>query len=250
MRTRLIILVGLCLVVWPTGTDLGANRQAWVLVWNDEFSGRRLDTHKWTVANSSQPNYDGGINIYTPYDVAVANGDLVILSRKLPAGSKATYSSGRVTTRNSFSFLYGRVEIRARLPGTQGIWPAMWMLRRDGVWPPEIDIIELLGHDPHRVFMNNHWGTRDNQFQDQDSYRGPDFCIGFHVFTFEWEPGSVRWLVDGVQRKAMTTHVPDKPMYLILNTSVGGDWPGPPDKHTVLPQYFLVDYVRIYQHPK
>jgi beta-glucanase (GH16 family) len=249
MRSWLIILAGIGLLLWLPGGNRSARRQPWVLVWNDEFSGRRLDLKKWTVANASQPNYDGGINIYTPYDVDVANGDLVILSRKLK-GSKATYSSGRVTTRNSFSFLYGRVEIRARLPGSQGLWPAIWMLRRDGVWPPEIDIMEMLGNEPRRIYMTNHWGTRRHQQQDQDSYKGADFSAGFHLFTLEWEPGSVRWLVDGVQRKLMTEHVPDKPMYLILNTSVGGDWPGPPGQHTALPQMFYVDYVRIYQHPK
>jgi beta-glucanase (GH16 family) len=227
-----------------------AKHASWDLVWQDEFEGRRLDLKKWTVGNNSEPNYDGGINIYASQDVDVASGDLVIRSRRLTSSGKVAYSSGRVSTRNSYSFLYGRIEIRARLPATKGIWPAIWMLRRDGVWPPEIDLTEMLGDNPRKVYVTNHWRTHHGLRQDQDSFSGPDFSAGFHLFALEWEPGLVRWLIDGVERKVMTEHVPDRAMYLIINTSVGGDWPGAPDKRTVLPQEFYVDYVRIYQHPK
>ena len=243
----IILVLWVSLLGWSSGRTAPVKHPPpWALIWNDEFEGRRLDLRKWAVGNASQPNFDGGINIYSPQDVDVENGDLVIRSRQL-AGGKAAYSSGRVSTRESFSFLYGRVEIRARLPGTKGLWPAIWMLRRDGVWPPEIDVMEMLGDNPRRVYMTNHWRTHHGLRQDQDSFTGPDFSAGFHVFALEWEPGVVRWLVDGVERKAMTEHIPDRPMYLIMNTSVGGDWPGAPDRRTVLPQYFRVDYVRVYQ---
>jgi beta-glucanase (GH16 family) len=95
--------------------------------------------------------------------------------------------------------------------------------------------------------MTNHWGTRAHRRQSQTDYAGPDFTAGFHTFTLEWEPGRLTWLIDGVERKVMTDHVPDKPMYLRLNTSVGGSWPGLPDASTVLPQYFRIDSVRLYQ---
>ncbi|MDB5319997.1 MAG: glycoside hydrolase family 16 protein [Phycisphaerales bacterium] len=246
----ILVLLWVSLLAWPRGESARGKHPSWALVWNDEFEGRRLDSQKWTVGNNSEPNYDGGINIYAPQDVGVANGDLVIRSHRLATAGKAAYSSGRVSTRNSFSFLYGRVEIRARLPGTKGVWPAMWMLRRDGVWPPEIDIMEMLGDNPHKIYMTNHWRTHHGLRQDQDSFSGPDFSAGFHVFALEWEPGSIRWLIDGVERKVMTEHVSDRAMYLIINTSVGGDWPGAPDKRTVFPQQFYVDYVRVYQRSK
>jgi beta-glucanase (GH16 family) len=91
----------------PGDTRRRAKHPSWDLVWQDEFEGRRLDLKKWTVGNNSEPNYDGGINIYAPQDVDVANGDLVIRSRRLSSAGKIAYSSGRVSTRNSFSFLYG-----------------------------------------------------------------------------------------------------------------------------------------------
>jgi beta-glucanase (GH16 family) len=121
------------------------------------------------------------------------------------------------------------------------------MLPQDGSWPPEIDILELVGDDPHRVHMTLHYGSRSDRSADASDFAGPDFTAGFHTFSLEWVPGRIRWLVDGVVRKTATRHVPDKAMNLILNTSVGGKWPGPPDHTTELPQHFTVDYIRVYQ---
>lgn len=222
---------------------------AWQLVWDDEFNTGQIDTSKWVVADASQPNYDGGINTYDPANVSLQAGDLVIRSATsgtTKSGDPA-YTSGKATTKHKFSFLYGKVEIRAMLPGTKGLWPAIWMLPDDGSWPPELDIMESIGSDPHRIYMTNHWGDPQNPAQSQSDYSGPDFTAGFHTFALEWEPGRLTWLVDGVERKVMTDHVPTKPMYLRLNTSVGGSWPGPPDASTVLPQYFRIDSVRLYQ---
>jgi hypothetical protein len=222
---------------------------AWQLVWGEGFDGPRLDPAKWVVADASQPNYDGGINTYDPANVSLQSGNLVIRSAAsgtTKSGDPA-YTSGKATTKHKFSFLYGKIEIRAMLPGTKGLWPAIWMLPADGAALPELDIMESIGTDPHRVYMTDHWGAGGHRHQDQTDYAGPDFTAGFHTFTLEWEPGRLTWLVDGVERKVMTEHVPSEPMYLRLNTSVGGSWPGPPDDSTVLPQYFRIDSVRLYQ---
>ena len=140
--------------------------------------------------------------------------------------------------------------MRAKLPGTKGIWPAIWMLPQDGSWPPEIDIMELIGSNPLQVYLSHHWGSKKQDLHSQSSFTGPDFTQDYHVFSVEWEPGTIRWLIDGVERKVATQHIPSKAMYLILNTSVGGDWPGPPDNSTVFPAYMQVDYVRVYQQQK
>jgi beta-glucanase (GH16 family) len=157
------------------------------------------------------------------------------------------YSSGKVKSEGKFSFLYGRVDVRAKLPGTQGLWPAIWMLPADDTWPPEIDVMELLGNDPTRVYMTLHWGTRKKQQHYQAKFDGPDFTADYHVFSIVWDPGQIHWLVDGIERATAVKNVPDRSMFLLLNTSIGGEWPGPPDRDTVLPQYFLIDYVRVYK---
>jgi beta-glucanase (GH16 family) len=220
----------------------------WKLVWSDEFEAKGLDKGKWVVGTRADPNYDGGINYYDPGEVTTGGGTLTIRSRPTPGkNGKTLYASGRVSTKNKYAFRYGKIEIRAKLPSGRGLWPALWLLPSDGTWPPEIDIVELLGHEPNRVHMTSHWGTRKERRSSQDSYIGPNFASGYHTFAFEWEPGLLRWYVDGVKRKVLTTNVPDRAMYLIMNTSVGGDWPGPPTKSTAFPQYMQIDYVRVYQ---
>jgi beta-glucanase (GH16 family) len=221
----------------------------WQMVWSDDFNGSAVDNSLWEVADNSTPNYDGGINDYLPQNVSVTDGHLVIASGKTDDGNggPTKYDSGRVATRAAWR--YGRIEIRAKLPGTKGIWPAIWMLPKDGSWPPEIDIMELLGDEPNRVYMNHHWGPRARKQDDQSDFAGADFTADYHVFALEWERGKLQWFVDGVRRNVAMRSVPDLAMYLILNTSVGGDWPGMPDAGTVFPQQFGVDYVRVYQRP-
>jgi beta-glucanase (GH16 family) len=252
-RLKMTISVMACgvlaLLAWAA-TPMGGH---WKLVWNDEFNGRRVDLDKWTITDTAgRAMYTGELNFYNADDVASRDGKLILRTRNFPDKKKVTrpYSSGRVSTEKKFSFLYGKVEVRAKLPGTKGLWPAIWLLPADGSWPPEIDVTELLGHLPRRDFMTFHWGTRRAQQQDQSKFDGPDFTAGYHLFTVEWMPGQIRWLIDGIERKVVTSNVPDKPMFLIINTAVGGPWAGEPDKTTVMPQSFLIDYVRVYQHRK
>ena len=77
-------------------------------------------------------------------------------------------------------------------------------------------------------------------------FTGPDFTEDYHVFSLEWYPDSLRWLVDETVRFKSTQGVPHEPMYLIMNTAVGGGWPGSPDNTTIFPQYHDIDYVRFY----
>ena len=257
MMAKLSILVAVGLLVCASSSFskqvAPAVPPVYNLVWSDEFDGDAIDLKKWVIADRNITNYDGGINHYDPANVYVENGNLVI--RSLPANNPGAkhapaYGSGRATTKKRFAFLYGKVEVRAKLPGTLGLWPAIWLLPDDGSWPPEIDMMELLGNVPTRIIMSHHWGSKKQDLHDQTEFDGPDFTQDFHVFSIEWQPGLIRWLVDGVERKAVTSHVPNKAMYLILNTSVGGDWPGMPDASTIFPAYLQIDYVRIYQQPK
>src|SRR5205085_1194654 len=96
--------------------------------------------------------YPGELNSYHPDELSMTGGNLIIRSRPVPGARRGTqpYISGRVTTQNRFEFLYGTVEVRAKLPATQGLWPAIWMLPRDRSWPPEIDVMEMLGQNPKR----------------------------------------------------------------------------------------------------
>lgn len=218
----------------------------WRLVWHDEFNGRALDLSKWRP-EAAALHKNNEAQYYSPNHAYLENGHLVLKSEKRKVGRRP-YTSGLVETLNRFAFTYGRVEIRAQLPGGQGIWPAHWMMAHDNRWPPEIDIMEMLGHDTKRVYMTLHYGEDWREHRSTgESYRGPDFTQDFHVFAVEWEKDQIRWFVDGVQRHAVDHDIPFIPMRLILNTAVGGDWPGYPNKRTVFPQFHRIDYVRVYQ---
>jgi beta-glucanase (GH16 family) len=220
-------------------------RPGWILVWEDQFDGDRLDPSKWRVENAALEK-NNELQYYHPEAVRVENGMLCLKSMKKSMGGR-NYVSGLVETRGRFQQTFGRFEIRARLPSGRGIWPAHWMMNAAGRWPPEIDIMEMIGHEPDTVHMTNHYGTWPQNRMEGKSFRGPDFSKAFHTFALEWEPESLRWFVDGTLRFSTTRHVPRIPFYLILNTAGGGDWPGPPDETTVFPQEHLIDYVRVYQ---
>jgi beta-glucanase (GH16 family) len=226
---------------------------AWRLLWHDEFDGTTVDPSKWRVEDLHLIKNDE-LQYYAPDDVYVQNGVLTLRSQERTywgydsdgQWGRYDYTSGLVESAGRFFHTYGRVEVRAKLPSTQGMWPAHWMLPADGGWPPEIDIMELLGHEPNKVYMTHHWGTWPNVQSHGGSFTGPDFSQDFHCFAIEWDPGRIDWFVDDLPRFVSTTNVPDEPFYIILNTAVGGDWPGDPDESTVFPQYHDIDYVRWY----
>lgn len=237
----------------PDGRADRRSSAEWTLIWQDEFDGAELDPSKWR-AEDLHLIKNNELQYYTPDDVYLEDGMLVLRSQERSwwgydengAWRRFDYTSGLAESRNRFSTMYGRIEVRAQLPSTQGIWPAHWMLPASGHWPPEIDIMELLGHEPTRVYMTHHWGTWPNVFSDGGSFSGPDFSQGYHTFAIEWTPDRIDWYVDDVLRFTSISSIPQEPFYIILNTAVGGNWPGNPDDTTVFPQHHRIDYVRVY----
>lgn len=156
-------------------------------------------------------------------------------------------TSGLITTRDSFSQQYGYFEMRAKMPKGQGLWPAFWLLPADGGWPPEIDVVEVLGHEPRTIHQTAHWTRGGRKTERGFHIRGPDSTADFHVFGVEWTADCLRWFVDGRE----TAHMPTpaqmhQPMYMLVNLAVGGHWPGPADL-SALPAQMEVDYVRAYE---
>ncbi len=178
-------------------------------------------------------------------------------------GKSYSYTSGMITSgRNKwdttpakFAFTYGYIEVRAKVPSGQGLWPALWLLpfndEDPGKWPPEIDIMEVLGDDPTTVHMHYHYLNASGSHTDSgENYQGVNFANDYHTYAVSWEPGAIKWFIDGVERRTAFTDsafIPNEPMYFIANLAVGGDWPGAPDSSTVFPSNFLIDYVRIWQ---
>jgi beta-glucanase (GH16 family) len=256
----------------------------WVLVWSDEFDGTAGSSPRvgsWTheigngfdQANAGWGN--GELEYYTasPENSAMdGSGSLVITAQETdPATTElecwygsCEYTSARLISSQKFEMAYGRVEARMKLPYGQGLWPAFWMLGSDigeVGWPTcgEIDIMEHIGSIPDTVYGTIHGPGYSGGAGIGGSYKldAGVFSDDYHVFGIEWEPGVIRWYVDGNLFLTLTDEdipentqwVFDHPFFLILNLAVGGTWPGYPDETTVFPQTLAVDYIRVYQAP-
>ena len=144
----------------------------WKLVWSDEFNGTKLDYSKWGIEENAFGGGNHEQQIYTDRskNVRVENGSLILEAHKDNAqisGTQRPYSSGRIRTKHRGDWQYGKIEVRAKLPAGQGLWPAIWMLPTDekyGTWAAsgEIDIMEHVGYDPNHIYFslhnNNLWG--------------------------------------------------------------------------------------------
>ncbi|MEQ1553903.1 MAG: glycoside hydrolase family 16 protein [Ferruginibacter sp.] len=234
------------------------------LVWADEFNGTTLNLTDW---NQETGNNNGWGNNELEYytnstkNTFVSNGNLIIEARKELIGG-FNYSSGRMTTQNKKVFTFGRIDIRAKLPVSKGMWPALWMLGSNissVSWPQcgEIDIMELVGTNPNRVHSTMHWknagGTHSSNGSNYTLPSG-NFSDQFHVFSLVWSNNSLLTYVDDILY-ATTTNVNVSPatypfnanQFFLFNVAVGGDWPGSPDATTLFPSRMFVDYVRVFQ---
>jgi len=222
----------------------------WILTWHDEFSTDSVDAAKWLIADGHW-SYNGELQYYAPDDVYSHEGSLRLRSQyRYYAG--LSFTSGHIESTNFQR--YGRIDIRAKMPGTRGLWPALWLLPAARDWPPEIDILELLGHEPNTIHMSNHWGPLTDGKSPWElgqtatnHFTGPDFTQDFHLFSLEWSADSLVWFIDDTLRFVSKSGIPHEAMYLIMNTAIGGFWPGSPDATTTFPQYHDIDYVRFYQ---
>lgn len=258
--TGTIFCYGTYLAVDDAGYTSPETYPGYSLKWSDEFGGDILDKNSWNYetgangwGNNELENYTNNSN-----NSFISNHKyLVIEARKDGDG----YTSARLQTMGKKEFTYGRVDIRAKLPKGQGIWPALWMLGSDistNPWPAcgEIDIMELLGHEPNKVYGTMHWGNAgEGSTHIGGSYTlpGGDFSQKFHVFSLVWDSTKIEWLIDdqkyftGTKDQVNGNYPFDKPFFFIFNVAVGGDWPGKPDANTSFPQRMIVDYVRVFQ---
>jgi beta-glucanase (GH16 family) len=250
----------------PTGSDPTGSRK---LVWSDEFNGPA------GASPGSQWNFDTGgggwgdeeLESYTsrPANAELdGQGHLAITARaeKYTGADGVTrdYTSARLQT-DTFQFQYGLVEARIKVPAGQGLLPQFWMLGSnfEGVgWPGcgEIDTMEVLGSEPNIVNGTLHapWPWAPYGVGGTAESATP-LSAGFHVYSVEWEPERISYLLDGTVYKTITrAELPSgvawpfqHPYFLLLDLAVGGEWPGSPNASTHFPAQMLVDWVRVWQ---
>jgi len=238
----------------------GTNAQSWQQVWADEFNETTIDSSIWSF--DSGPANDN-FHYFTdrPENACLEDGKLHIIALEEPYQG-CSYTSALLKTSRSLYWRYGRIEASIKLPATNGLVPAFWMLPEDdlyGWWPwsGEIDIMEHPTNQVNRIYGTVHTGAY-NSFTGSEpqgsSIRIPDAETAFHVYAIEWTPDTMEFYVD--EQRYFTfrnddqesdTWPFDQPFYIILSMAVGGGWVGEPDATSIFPAVMEVDYVRVYQ---
>ncbi len=238
----------------------------WTMIFNDEFNTDGMpDRTKWYTDPRPKGWINGEQQVYTDStrdNARVRNGNLVITGKKdFPTGVSAEpWSSARLITQGKMDFLYGKVEVRARLPRARGSWPAIWLMPASSVygnWPQsgELDVMEHVGNNFGTVLSTVH--TQSHNWTNGGQLSGtryfPDADTAFHVYGMEWSADSVKFIFDNVNFFSyVNPHTSwkdwpfDQKFYLILNLAIGGGMGGSITEAD-WPDSMLVDYVRVYQ---
>ena len=233
--------------------------------WSDEFNTNGLpDATKWSYDVGGTGWGNNELQYYTNADadnVKVENGNLVITAL-YESLNGLNYSSCRLVSKNKGDFLYGRIEVNAKLPAGRGTWPAIWMLPTDqayGGWPKsgEIDIMEHVGYDPNKVHFSIHTEAYNHTINTQRTNSAviPTALTDFHKYRVDWTPYAVRGYFDGqlvftfVNEGAGSAKWPfDKKFHLLLNIAVGGNWGGVQGvDNSAFPTSMAIDYIRFYK---
>ncbi|HMH23968.1 MAG TPA: family 16 glycosylhydrolase [Puia sp.] len=250
-----------------TGYDAPTSYPGYTLAWSDEFNDTSLSTTDWSwESGDGCPGIcnwgNNELEYYTapPNNLFFQDGKMIIEARSEVFGGK-NYTSTRIKTQGKKTFKYGRIDIRAILPTTKGLWPALWLLPQNNVygnWPTsgEIDMMEEVGSEPGKVLGTAHYGPGPNSTYISRNYSltGATFNDQFHVFSLEWQQDQLKWYVDNILYSTVTKadvgsniYPYNEQFFLIVNLAVGGNLPGAPDASSIFPQWLILDYIRVYQ---
>lgn len=255
------------------------NAQHIELIWREEFDYQgKPDADKWNFEKGFIRNLEEQYYTSRLKNARVQHGKLYITALKENQKNKkydnsvlnwkyntpsADYTSASINTKKKFEFKYGRVEVRAKLPKGQGVWPAIWMLGAnfDDIEYPkagEIDIMEHVGKDPKEVHSTVHypWDNRNGIKSNGGTETLKDPSQNFHVYSVDWNEEKIDFLIDnkiyhtfGISEAGQKENPFRKPFYLIINLALGGNWAGEVDP-SIFPQQFVIDYVRVYKIKK
>jgi beta-glucanase (GH16 family) len=236
------------------------------LVWNDEFNYEGLpnpakwdyDTGNHGWGNNELQNYLARI----PETAKVKDGKLIITALLLQRGTSIEYPSARLVTRQKGDWLYGRIEVRAKLPRGRGTWPAIWMLPTDwtyGNWPKsgEIDIMEHVGYDMGEIHATVHTEKFNHSIGTQvgNSIMAVNAADEFHTYGITWTSEKIDFDIEGRVYFTFTNSGKgsgewpfDKRFHLLLNIAIGGNWGGLQGvDNSIFPQTMEVEFVRVFQ---
>lgn len=268
-------------IVRLSSNDLSCPSNSWKLVFNDEFNGNTIDASKWYTyypygGDSDRTHGENEGQIYLDDNVVVNGGKLQLIAKRQQYtwnGHSRDYTSGMIHSKAPFSFYYGKMEIKGKIPSGMGFWPAFWLY---GSNANEIDVFEFEGENPTRLKTNVHSKYEGNDHDWDEAYNGVDFSLSSHIYTVEWEPNQIIFKVDNTEIRRMPRYwkvfwgsplycndaindgfyfrnilMPQNPLTIIIDLAIGvtgvSAFSGTPNSSTILPNQFEIDYVRVYQ---
>lgn len=219
----------------------GTQVPGWTLKFAEEFDGTALNYTKWS------PHAPGklilsGVQTWVPDAIQISGGECHILARRTSTG----YTSGILTTFDTFAQTYGRFEIRFRIPSGRGLEPLFQLLPVPSGYTPSIDVMDAIGSEPTKSLFANHWGDAHADRDYSGSYQIADLSVGYHTVTLEWNEAEITWRVDGIDRFHSFDGIPHQPLYLAVSLAVGTPNSGDPDSQTKFPASFDIDYIRVF----
>jgi hypothetical protein len=246
------------LVIPLTGYTSPTEYSGMEMIWSDEFDEGNNIENNWTFETGGNW-HNNEIQYYRKENTHIHQGGYLVIEARNERYVNRNHTSSRIVTKDKFEFRYGRVDIRAVMPYGQGIWPALWMLGHnisEVSWPAcgEIDIMELIGHQPATVYGTAHWSNAGQhaQYGGSKTLSSGIFNDEFHVFSIIWDEQRIEWYLDGVKYHSLDITPAElsefhQDFFFIFNVAVGGNWPGNPDHTTEFPQRMIVDYIRVFQ---
>ncbi len=236
-------------------------------IWNHKPLGDNSHRHDfypaWTSNSIAEASPNGDmIRRLGPERSPISFGDgLMLTARPMPADLAATvpeidphdYISGTITT-FPYSQTYGVFAMSAKLPRGNGLWPAFWLIPADKSWPPEIDIMEVVGREPSTVYTTVHTNyPKRETATGYGTVTNLDLSAAYHEYAVDWGPERINWYFDGKLVYTLPTPADlHKPCYIIANLSVGkpDSWDGGPDTTTKFPATMHIAYIRAWQRPE
>lgn len=225
----------------PGTQDPGTQIPGWTVRFAEECDGTALNFAKWSPHPPGKLILDGE-QTWVPNAIEISGGECHILSRRTAAG----YTSGILTTFDTFAQTYGRFEIRFRIPAGRGLEPLFQLLPVPTGNTPSIDVMNAIGSEPSKALFANHWGDAHADRDYTGSYPVADLSRDFHIVTVEWSEDEIAWSVDGTDRFHSYDGVPHQPLYLAVSLGVGTAKAGEPDNLTRFPASLDIDYIRVF----
>lgn len=258
-RINALLIILVCLLSIPD-THAWGGKDGYRMVWKENFRGKSIDDSRWSKIPRGKSDWNRYMSGHESlYDVK--RGKLIlhgVENKGTAPEDTARFLTGGVFTKGKFAIKYGKVEVKAKLEGAQGAWPAIWMLPEKGKWPNagEIDILERLNHDDfvYQTVHTHYTHTLNEKKNPPHTAKAKINPDGYNVYGVEILPDKIVFSVNGKVTHTYPKIDTDKegqfpfgtPYYILIDMQIEGAWVGKANIEE-LPVKMMIDWVKVYE---